>query len=89
LGFDLWGGDPLFNKIKIEYVPKLNADTDQPMYFIDLNTLYPVILKGDNFVRTKPQAVSEMHRVRAVFVDATFNFFCKDRRRQACIQEAD
>jgi hypothetical protein len=62
-------------------VPKLDADTTNPIYFPDLATFYPVCLKGDYLRETGPIMSKDQHNAWKNFVDLTYNFICIDRRR--------
>lgn len=82
LGRDLAPMDDVtsFKRNALTYVPKLDADTSNPMYFVDLSVFYPVVLKGDYF-RETVKAAPNSHNVVVVHTDLTYNYICVDRRR--------
>lgn len=65
----------------ISWVPKLDADTTNPVYGVDHSTFFPVCLKGDYLRESKPKEAPNQHNVYQVFVDLTYNFICLNRRR--------
>lgn len=87
LGRDLapMDGTITFKRHPLVYLPILNSRTDDPIYFINHDTFYPVILKGDYLRESKPKALDEMHNTFVVHVDLTYNYICVDRRRNAVL----
>ncbi len=85
LGRDLaeYDGDATFKRLAINWVPQLDADTTNPLYMIDWETFYPVVLKGDYLRETDPEKAANMHNVFVVFVDLTWNIMCDNRRCNA------
>lgn len=83
LGKDLAAmeGQAYINGYPIIQVPKLDADTTNPIYFPDFATFYPVCLKGDYLRETGPIMSKDQHNAWNNFVDLTYNFICIDRRR--------
>lgn len=75
-------GSTMHNRHPIEYVPKLDADTEDPFYSINHDTFYPVVLKGDYLHETVVQKESQPN-VTVVVTDLTYNFLCVDRRRNS------
>jgi hypothetical protein len=73
-----------FRKNPIRTVQVLDADTTNPVYFVDHSTFYPVCLKGDYFRETVKKAPSQ-HDVTQVFVDLSYNYICVDRRRNGVL----
>jgi len=51
------------------------------LYGIDHATFYPIILEGDNMRRTGPMRTSDKKDVYVVFKNLTYNYVCRDRRR--------
>jgi hypothetical protein len=65
----------------IRWVPKLDADTENPIYGVDHSTFMPVCLKGDYLREGAAKPAPNQHNVYQVFVDLTYNYLCFDRRR--------
>lgn len=86
MGWDLAVGDKemRFYRHTFDYVPYLDADTDNPIYFIDEDTLYPVVLKGDRFVESEVRN-TESHDYFTVFTDLTYQYVCDNRRHNGVI----
>lgn len=76
-----------FRKNPINWVPYLDGDTDNPIYFIDFNQFAPVFLNGEFMRETEVKPVPGQHNTFAVFVDTTWNMLCTDRRRNAVIYQ--
>lgn len=64
------------------HVPKLNADTENPIYGLNLDFFYPVFLRGNFMRETDPMIVPNMHNAFVVWIDLSWNIYCDDRRRQ-------
>lgn len=79
-GFDL-----SFRGHSIRWVPKLDADTTNPVYMIDHSTFYPVCLKGDWMRESDAMRSPDNHDVYQIFLDNSYNYICVDRRRNAVI----
>jgi hypothetical protein len=78
-------GTITFRNHPIIWVPKLDADTDDPIYMIDHSTFYPVCLTGDYLRESEAKPAPSQHNVFQVFVDLSYNYLCIDRRRNAVI----
>ena len=76
-------GSAVFKKHSLVWVPQLDADTTNPIYFIDHSSFRPVILRGDFMHETTPKFLDMQHNTIVVYMDMSFNFFCEDRRRNA------
>ena len=83
LGRDLasMDGTITFRNHPVVWVPKLDADTKDPVYGIDHSTFYPVCLTGDYLRESEAKPAPSQHNVFQVFVDLTYNYLCIDRRR--------
>lgn len=90
LGRDIASMDDtmVFKKNPIIWVPELDSDSTNPVYFLNFGYFNPVFLKGDYLRETSPEKVANMHNTMAVFIDTTYNILCTDRRRQAVIATA-
>lgn len=86
LGIDLsrYDGEAVFNRTPIKYIPKLDADSSNPIYCVNHGDFYPVVLKGD-YLRETVQRAPRQHNVTNTFVDLSYNFLCTNRRNQAVL----
>ena len=83
LGRDLasMDGTIVFRNHPIVWVPKLDADSTNPVYGVDHSTFYPVCLSGDYLRESEAKPAPNQHNVFQVFVDLSYNYLCVDRRR--------
>jgi hypothetical protein len=83
LGNDVASKDGLlqFRQNPVVYVPKLDAETTNPIYGINWGVLKPVFLSGEWMKEEGPNTVPGQHTTFQVFVDCTLNYMCTDRRR--------
>lgn len=77
-------GVPTFNGIPMEYCPPLDtANTSvygtDPIFGINHNLLYPVVLKNWNFKITK-RPDSNKHNVMTLFMDVVYQLWCENPR---------
>jgi hypothetical protein len=81
-----YAGKTMFKGIPFVYVDILDtADTDtygtDPIFGVDHNQFYPVVLKGEYFRVNKPMSKVGQHNVLTVYVDLSYAYICEDRRR--------
>lgn len=81
-GKTLFKGNPIYN------VSTLDDDATAPVYMIDWSTFGACVLSGWDKKVSAPKEVANQHNVRAVFLDASFNFACTNLRNQAVISKA-
>ena len=83
LGRDLasMDGTMVFRNHPIVWVPKLDADSTDPVFGVDHSTFYPVCLTGDYLRESEAKPSPNQHNVFQVFVDLSYNYLCVDRRR--------
>ena len=81
-GKTLFKGNPIYN------VSTLDDDATAPVYMIDWSTFGAAVLAGWDKRVSAPKEVANQHNVRAVFLDASFNFACTNLRNQAVISKA-
>jgi len=80
-------GTPTFNGIPMVYCPPLNtANTSvygtDPIFGVNHNVLYPVILKNWNFrVVTRP--VADNHTMESLFIDLVYQNWCNSSPKYA------
>jgi len=82
LGNDLIGKLPLINSSSVTYVPKLDADTSNPVYVLDWRWLAVGVMSGWENNLSKPTPVADMPRVRRVDLDCTLEVACTNLRKQ-------
>jgi hypothetical protein len=63
------------------WVPKLDSDSDKPVYGINWGMYYPVFLDGWFMKERGPEYAPSQHNVIVNWNDSVYNFCCKDRRR--------
>lgn len=78
--FHKFQGEVYFKKSPIEWVPKLEDETDDPFYGINWGLFQPVFLAGEYMNEMPPQKAPEQHTVSVVYIDLSFNFRCTNRR---------
>jgi len=85
LGRDLASMDDtmMFRRNPVIWVPKLDDDSDNPIYFINFRYAGLACLSGDYMRETEPDKVEGQHNTWAVYVDLTSNFAFTDLRCQA------
>lgn len=69
------------------YVPKLDADADDPVYGIDWDSFKVKVLEGDNLVESTPMVSPDDHNVYVVWIDLTWNMCCDLRRKNFVISK--
>lgn len=89
LGRDLaaYDGTMSFRRHTIVYIPFLNDDSTDPIYFIDWSCFNPVFLRGEYLREEGPIRSPKQHTVKEVHIDLTYNYLCTDRRRQAVLSK--
>lgn len=90
LGNDLASKDgrTLFKGTPVTYVPKLDADTTNPIQMLDWKWLAMGVMTGWENNLTKPYQVAGKHNVRRVDLDASLNMVCTNVRRQAILSKS-
>ena len=82
LGFDLGGGQVLFQGTPLMVVPKLDDDASDPIVGINWAHFYPYFLEGEWMKETAPLRAPYQHRTWVNFIDLTHQTFCHNRREQ-------
>lgn len=85
LGNDLASKDgrTLFKSTPVQYAPKLDDDTSNPVYTLDWKWLAVGIMAGWENQITKPYMVPDKHLVSRTDLDCTLQMICTNLRRQA------
>jgi hypothetical protein len=76
-------GRTLFKGTPVTYAPKLDDDSQNPVYTIDWKWLTIGIMAGWENQLTKPYMVPGKHLVRRVDLDCTLQMICSNLRKQA------
>jgi len=84
LGYDLATREPVFRGTEVEWIPYLDADSDNPIYLIDMDAFGARVLDGDYFAETKVQN-ADRHNVFSVMTDLTYQYVCMNRRKVGVI----
>lgn len=87
IGFDLgkYAGATIFKGVPFKWVVDLDTELTyvrglNPIYGINHNHFYPVVLSDNNFRRTKPGPKNGSHNVLEGFVDLSYAYVCDNRR---------
>lgn len=75
-------GEVTFRRTSVMWVPKLENDTDNPIYGLNWAWFRPVFLKGEYMKKTGPMLAPNQHTVYHTFIDITYNFECRNCREQ-------
>jgi hypothetical protein len=88
LGADLgkYMGRTMYKGIPWVYVDILDtADTDtygtNPIFGVNHDQFYPVVLRGEYFRINKPMSKVGQHNVLTVYVDLSYAYLCENRRQ--------
>jgi hypothetical protein len=83
LGSDLdsQDGNPTFRRVPVTWVPVLDEDTTNPVYGINWGEFKTAILGNWWMKETVLDRVPGQHNVSAVYIDSSFNWICRNRRR--------
>jgi hypothetical protein len=83
LGYDFATKGPTYARAPIVWAPKLDEDTDDPIYTLDWGAFKVVYFRGAWMKERKAQNPPTQHQVWVVWVNSRFNTICYDRRRLA------
>jgi len=72
-----------FKRHPLVYIPFLDSDTSNPIYMTDLDTIYPIVLKGDYLRETDARLAPNQHNTFISDMDLSINFVCANRRANA------
>ncbi len=78
----------VFRNHPILWVPKLDSDTQNPIYMIDHSSFMPICLRGDYLRESPADKAPNNHNVFQFFVDLSHNYLCFDRRRNSVVATA-
>jgi hypothetical protein len=82
LGNDIASKDgmTMFRRVGVTWIPKLEADTTNPVYGINWGYFKTIILKGWWLKETHVPIYPGQHTVSAHFLDCTYQFVTRNRR---------
>lgn len=78
-------GKVMFRRVPVTWVPWLERDTTNPLYFLNWGWLKTYILRGWWMKETNLPYTPGQHTVASHFIDLTYNFISKNRRCHAVI----
>jgi hypothetical protein len=89
LGNDLASKDDqmVFRRCPIYYVPKLDEDTNNPIFGINWSWFAPAFVRGWYMKEDKPRVVGNAHNQIVVHMDMSHNLVCYNRRAQQFYQK--
>ena len=73
-------GTTYFNRVPIVYIPQLDADVDDPIYYVDFDKFQPIVQDGYWMEESKPMMDRGQHTTITVFLDAAHQNLCINRR---------
>jgi hypothetical protein len=74
-------GRVVMRRVPVMWIPFLEADTTNPVYGINWGVFKTYILKGWWLKETPVPIYPGQHTLSAYFIDSTYQWVCKDRRR--------
>jgi len=77
-------GSIVFRKNPIMWIPQLDSDTSNPVYFVNWDVIKAMCLKGE-FFKEVPMKSATQPRVVSVFTYLSWNTICYNRRRLAVL----
>lgn len=89
LGNDLASkdGKVLFRRVPVVFVKELDSDTTNPVYGINWGEFKTIGLRGWWMKETVETRVAGQHTVGATHTDCSFNWMCRNRRRNWVLSE--
>lgn len=87
LGMDLdpMDGKPVFRRGKVNWVPQLDADVDNPIYGLNFGEFKTAGLRGEWLKETIIPVRSDQHTVSTQHVDCSLQWVVRDRRRNGVL----
>ena len=82
-------GRTCFKGFPFVVVNKLDEDSDNPIYGLNMNTFRMMTLKGFFNRESAPKDIANMHLASAVFIDNSYNWKCIDRRRNFVLHQVN
>lgn len=77
---DKFNGTVYFRRNPVRWVPKLDADAQDPIYGINWGEMYFAMLKDEYLLESDPHPVANQHTMTAVDIDLSLNLKCTNRR---------
>ena len=75
----------MLKRTPLKWVPRLDEDSTNPFYGINWGTYKTYVLRGFWMKEKVVSSTAESHNVWVVFVDCSYQWVCKDRRRNFVI----
>lgn len=87
LGVDIASMDTrlVFRRGPVEWVPRLDVETTNPVYGINWSTMYFFFLRGWDMKQFHVPVYPGQHTMGANFVDSTYNLLCTNRRKNGVL----
>lgn len=82
---DSFEGQPTFRRTPVTWVPKLDEDTTNPVYGLNWGEFKTAVLDDWWMKETVLERVPGQHNVSGVYIDSSFNWLCRNRRRNFVI----
>lgn len=77
----VYNGVVFFSRIPVVHMPTLDSAAYDPIYFVNHNHFYPVILGGEWLLEHEPMSAGvNQHRTFVTHVDSSFNIVCDNVR---------
>lgn len=76
-------GKSMFRRTPFEWIPRLEADTTNPVYWIDWGVFKTFVLKGWWLKETHVPNYPDQHTISGHFVDLCYQFVVRNRRPMA------
>jgi hypothetical protein len=73
-------GTTYFNRVPLVYIPQLDSDTTDPIYYVDFDKFQPIVQDGYWMEESKPMMDRGQHTTVTVFLDAAHQNLCTNRR---------
>lgn len=73
-------GTTYFNRVPIVYIPQLDSDASDPLYYVDFDKFQPIVQDGYWMEEGKPMMDRGQHTTVTVFLDAAHQNLCVNRR---------
>lgn len=73
-------GHAMFRKVAVTWAPKLEDNSNNPIYGIDWSNFRPVFIKDTYMKESEPIRDPGAHNVYNIFTDCSYNWQCLNRR---------
>lgn len=73
-------GTTYFNRVPVVYIPQLDTDADDPIYYVDFDKFQPIVQDGYWMEESKPMMDRSQHTTITVYLDAAHQNLVTNRR---------